>query len=117
MIFGIINAYQKKKHLIDNKFRCLFFMSKIFSILLIVVSLTSYSTNVNSHSGRTNQEGCHVNTYTGKYHCHQSKYDNPLSINYCIVSNQGTFCGYSSYSSCYNAASSARMVNFQCMQR
>ena len=92
-------------------------MSKILSISFIIVSLTCYSTNANSHSGRTNQDGCHVNTYTGQYHCHERKYDNPMSLNYCIVSNQGTFCGYSSYQSCYNAASSARMVNFQCMQR
>ena len=83
-------------------------MNKIFTIMLVVL----FSGNVNSHSGRTNQDGCHVDdsfTLTVDYHCHEKKHSNNLNLgeNWCITSIscgiQGC-CGYSSYSSCKHAA-------------
>ena len=55
------------------------YLNKIFTIMLVVL----FSGNVNSHSGRTNQEGCHVDdsfTLTVDYHCHEKKHSNNLNI-------------------------------------
>ena len=41
--------------------------------LFIVYAFVLFSTQVYSHSGRTNSEGCHNNRKTGGYHCHNSK--------------------------------------------
>ena len=90
---------------------------QIFFLTLSASVLFFYSAVAFSHSGNTNQDGCHVATFSGQYHCHKTKFDNPMSVNYCIVSNAGTFCGYSSYGSCSNAARSANISNYQCMQR
>ena len=67
--------------------------------------------DVFSHSGRTNQQGCHVNTSTNQYHCHDgpsTRFD--IRENWCIVESiscgAGGCCGYSSYSSCKNASDS-----------
>ena len=89
----------------------------LLKIIPLFLLITFYSINVSSHSGRTNQEGCHVNTSTSIYHCHKKKHDRYIQVNYCIVSNAGTFCGYSSYASCSNAARSANISGFQCLQK
>lgn len=51
-----------------------------------------------AHSGGTNANGCHTNSKTGDYHCHNSKpqvnYDT-----YCHVLNGERRCGYAK-SSC-----------------
>ena len=70
----------------------------------------------NSHSGNTNQQGCHVNSYTGIYHCHQTKLQSPYRENWCIQVGYEQYCGYSSYSSCYNAGQSTGQ-SFQCVTR
>jgi hypothetical protein len=41
--------------------------------LIIIIVATLLATDVYSHSGRTNSEGCHNNRKTGGYHCHISK--------------------------------------------
>lgn len=72
-----------------------------FYITLFALALPLSS---HSHSGGTNQQGCHVNRTTGIYHCHQPKNVIPLE-NWCI-SQDGRLvgCGYSSYNSCASAA-------------
>jgi len=95
----------------------------LLKIIPLFLLITFYSINVSSHSGRTNQEGCHVNSSTGDYHCHKSKIP-PLGgglgmspyENWCIVFSSGRFCGYSSYSTCYSAGK-ATGTGFQCMTK
>ena len=41
--------------------------------LLILIFLLYPINSSNSHSGRTNAEGCHNQTSNGSYHCHSSK--------------------------------------------
>lgn len=42
-------------------------------ILLVLIVLLYPINSSNSHSGRTNAEGCHNQTSNGSYHCHSSK--------------------------------------------
>jgi hypothetical protein len=76
-------------------------------MLTLILPILAYS-----HSGGTNQDGCHVNRTTGIYHCHKSK-PPPLGgglgvspyQNWCIKQDYRTVgCGYSSYNSCASAA-------------
>jgi len=43
------------------------------SKFIFIIVATLLATDVYSHSGRTNSEGCHNNRKTGGYHCHNSK--------------------------------------------
>lgn len=78
---------------------------QIFFLILTSSLLILYSSAAFSHSGNTNQDGCHVNTFTGKYHCHAPKPRPFQSANWCI---SGGGCGYSSQASCEQAARSIR---------
>lgn len=40
---------------------------KLFLLLVLTVPTLTFA-----HSGRTNSSGCHNNTKTGGYHCHNS---------------------------------------------
>tara|TARA_B100001540_G_C15309431_1_gene418597 strand:- start:195 stop:455 length:261 start_codon:yes stop_codon:yes gene_type:complete len=75
-------------------------MNKFYiTLFALALPISSYS-----HSGGTNQEGCHVNRTTGFYHCHKPKTVNQLE-NWCISQNGRILgCGYSSYNSCSSAA-------------
>jgi len=42
-------------------------------ILLTLTTLYFFSLNAFSHSGRTNSSGCHTNSITDDYHCHNSE--------------------------------------------
>ena len=46
-----------------------------------------------SHSGGTNQDGCHTNHSSGSYHCHDAK---PYSYtqSYCHMKSGEKRCGY-----------------------
>tara|TARA_Y100000590_G_C15090135_1_gene777306 strand:+ start:214 stop:483 length:270 start_codon:yes stop_codon:yes gene_type:complete len=78
-------------------------MKNIFLTVLLAFPFL-YSDIVLTHSGRTNQEGCHVNRSTGQYHCHQTK-QRSFGGSWCLISNGSLKgCGYSSQSSCENAA-------------
>jgi len=48
-------------------------MLKKINILVIILSLFSIS-SLMSHSGGTDSYGCHNNSKTGGYHCHNKKY-------------------------------------------
>ena len=53
-----------------------------------------------AHSGGTNAAGCHTNSRTGDYHCHNPKPRVQNQINYCHVTVEGERrCGYA-LSSC-----------------
>lgn len=84
-------------------------------ILFVFVILFNPSIAV-SHSGNTNQQGCHVNSYTGIYHCHNPKISDSYRVNWCVVVGYNQYCGYSSYSSCSNAGASTRQP-YQCVRR
>ena len=88
----------------------------LLKIMPFFLLITFYSINVSSHSGRTNQEGCHVNSSNGDYHCHKPKNTIGNIENWCIVFSSGRFCGYSSYSTCYSAGK-ATGTGFQCMKK
>jgi len=42
--------------------------------LLVVFSLTAFSTSVFAHGGGIDQYGCHHNKKKGGYHCHQQEF-------------------------------------------
>ena len=86
---------------------------KSLSFILLLFFISPYAI---AHSGNTNQQGCHVNSRTGDYHCHQPKTQNQYRENWCIVSGYNQYCGYSSYNSCYNAGTSIGS-GFQCVRR
>jgi len=46
-------------------------MRNLLVAVLIVILSVPFITD--AHSGRTNSEGCHNNSKTGSYHCHNSK--------------------------------------------
>jgi len=48
-------------------------MIKKINILVIILSFFSVNSLV-SHSGGTDSYGCHTNSKTGGYHCHNRKY-------------------------------------------
>ena len=74
---------------------------QIFFLTLSASVLFFYSAVAFSHSGNTNQDGCHVNSVTGNYHCHAPKQRPFQSANWCM---KGGGCGYSSQASCEAAA-------------
>lgn len=43
---------------------------KLSTFALAIASLLLVASEVQAHSGRTNSEGCHNDTRTGDYHCH-----------------------------------------------
>ena len=47
--------------------------SILFSFFIFLIIFTIQSNLANSHSGRTNSEGCHNQTSNGTYHCHKPK--------------------------------------------
>jgi hypothetical protein len=63
---------------------------------LIVLAAIMLCSNVFSHGGGTNANGCHTNHETGDYHCHNKKpkSSGPNSSTYCLVSNGEKRCGY-----------------------
>lgn len=87
-------------------------MNKKFIHLVLMLFLTCLSmTSAYSHSGGTDSYGCHTNSQTGDYHCHnpkantsnEAKFDrSPSSIGIevevpkqycCKVCNKGKACG------------------------
>ena len=46
-------------------------MKKLFSSIIFLVLL--WSGNANTHSGRTNSDGCHNKKSNGTFHCHNAK--------------------------------------------
>lgn len=71
-------------------------MRYLISLVLTILCLSSF-TAAEAHSGRTNAAGCHTNSKTGDYHCHNAK--TPTTATYCHVINGSSRCGYA-YSSC-----------------
>lgn len=63
--------------------------------LLLAASFSAYP-----HGGNTNASGCHTNSKTGDYHCHNQKVTtSSTSDKYCHVINGEKRCGYAK-SSC-----------------
>jgi hypothetical protein len=72
---------------------------KLSQVILITLALVSF--NATSHGGRTNSSGCHTNSKTGDYHCHNKKASTTQTTapKYCHVIAGERRCGYAK-SSC-----------------
>ena len=82
---------------------------KHFLILLLLIPSLSLS-----HSGGTNQGGCHMDYYTGDYHCHQPKQTNPYQTYYCINYSLQQYGPYKTYWTCQNAINGAGLIGAYC---
>lgn len=38
--------------------------------IFVILTMSLFAVNVSAHSGGTDSNGCHENTSTGEYHCH-----------------------------------------------
>ena len=83
-------------------------MKILLALLLLVPSLSF------SHSGGTNQGGCHMNYTTGQYHCHQAKQPDPFKTYYYIKHQGRSYGPYSSYSSCMAAIRGSGVMGAYC---
>ena len=83
-------------------------MKTLLALLLLIPSLSI------SHSGMTNQGGCHMNYFTQEYHCHQKKQTNPLQTYYCINYQFQKYGPYKSYYSCQGAISGSGIMGAYC---
>ena len=83
-------------------------MKTLLTLLLLIPSLSF------SHSGGTNQGGCHMNYATGDYHCHQPKQTNPYQTYYCINYSLQQYGPYKTYWTCQNAINGAGLIGAYC---
>ena len=84
-------------------------MKKLILTLLLLIPSLSFS-----HSGGTNQGGCHMNYATGDYHCHQPKQTNPYQTYYCINYSLQQYGPYKTYWTCQNAINGAGLIGAYC---
>lgn len=84
----------------------------MFRILIILITLLPKI--VFSHSGMTNQGGCHMNYFTQEYHCHQQKQTNPFQTYYCINYQFQQYGPYKTYWSCQGAIDGAGIIGAFC---
>ena len=88
----------------------------IFFYLLaaILIFQIIFSKNIYSHSGNTNQGGCHMNYATAEYHCHNRKQTNPYQTYYCVNHNLQQYGPYKSYASCQGAINGSGIIGAYC---
>ncbi|MFA6238126.1 MAG: YHYH domain-containing protein [Bacteriovorax sp.] len=51
----------------------------LYLVMMLFFTVTSM-VPAYSHSGGTDSYGCHTNSQTGDYHCHNAKYSNPKNV-------------------------------------
>lgn len=64
----------------------------LFTMIVVMFVLFGSSFSAEAHGGRTNASGCHTNSATGDYHCHNTK--TPTTTTFCHVYNGTSRCGY-----------------------
>ena len=74
-------------------------LPKFWWLAIFIIIFSIQSNLANSHSGRTNSEGCHNQTSNGTYHCHkpksqkQNKSNNKVNVKVQMLITNAYFAG------------------------